>query len=298
VTLRKLAFVAFTCCLTCSGEAPASRARVVVTSGHSYSPQPPVLTKDDLTVTQGSETLPITNLIPMRGERARLELFLLVDNCSNCEPGPKFQELRRFIGSQPSTTAVGVAYIRDGKLAVLESPTPDHQLAIRALSLPEGGKPSNPFSAFKELIEGWRGKASRRVVLMISNGIAPGEASESESASVESAIAAAQRAEVTLYAIYHPSADYQNTNYSRIDSGQVQLSHVAAETGGEAYFLGPAPLPSLAPFLADISEHLANQYLVEFLAQPGEEDLQAISIKCQRDLDLRAPYKVLVPKTK
>ncbi len=64
---------------------------------------------------------------------------------------------------------------------------------------------------------------------------------------------AAQRAGVTVYVIYHPSADYLTTDSSKIYSGQVQLAHVADETGGEAYFLGFGPLPSLAPFLADMT---------------------------------------------
>ena len=99
--------------------------------------------------------------------------------------------------------------------------------------------------------------------------------------SAERAIEAAQRAGVTVYAIYHPSADYLRHDYSKIYSGQVQLAHVADETGGEAYFLGFGPLPSLAPFLADIADHLANQYLLEFLATPGDGTgaLQQVTVK-------------------
>ena len=86
--------------------------------------------------------------------------------------------------------------------------------------------------------------------------------------SAEAALEAAQRAGVTVYAIYHPSADYFASDPSKIYAGQVQLAHVADETGGEAYFLGFGPLPSLAPFLADMADHLANQYLLEFLPIP------------------------------
>ena len=92
---------------------------------------------------------------------------------------------------------------------------------------------------------------------------------------------AAQRAGVTVYVIYHPSADYLESDSSKLYSGQVELSHVADETGGEAYFLGFGPLPSLAPFLADMADHLANQYLLEFLANPGEGPgaLQHVTVK-------------------
>src|SRR5208283_6184630 len=114
---------------------------------------------------------PITKLIPLQGDRGGLELFLLVDNCSNCEPGPKFEELRRFIGSQLPATAVGVAYSQDGQMQVIERPTYDHERAVKALSVPTGGKTSNPFGALADLIKGWPQGSSRRAVLMISNGM-------------------------------------------------------------------------------------------------------------------------------
>ena len=97
--------------------------QMTVTIGHHYGHVPPTLTKDDLTVTQHYEPLTVTRLIPLRGDRAGLELFLLVDNCSSCEPGSKFEELSRFISSQPPTTAVGVAYILNGRLKMAENPT-------------------------------------------------------------------------------------------------------------------------------------------------------------------------------
>src|SRR5579863_6703564 len=151
---------------------PASvPVRMVVTVGHYYGHQPPVLTRDDLTVTRQYEPLKITSVTPFRGDRAGLELFVLVDECSNCEMGSKFDQLRRFIGSQPAQTAVGVAYIQNGQLRIVQTPAFDRERAVRALSVPEGGKPGNPFRALTELIEKWPRGASRRAVLMISSGI-------------------------------------------------------------------------------------------------------------------------------
>jgi hypothetical protein len=133
---------------------------------------------------------------------------------------------------------------------------------------------------------------------MISNGINPAATSNYQDGSAETALEAAQRAGVTVYVIYHPSADYLATDSSQIYSGQVQLSHVANETGGEAYFLGFGPLPSVAPFLADMADHLANQYRLLFLAKPGQEpgDLQPVTVKSKiTDLEVMAPDRVWVP---
>jgi len=275
---------------------------MIVTVGHHYGHPARALTKDDLIVTQHFEPLPVMDLIPLRGDRASLELFLLVDHCSNCEPGSKFEELSRFITSQPPATTVGIAYIQNGRLQLALNPTTDHERAVKALSTPEGSKPASPFGALAELIRSWPQGPSRgpyrRAVLMISNGINPSATDKLQDPSAEAALAEAQRAGVTVYVIYHPSADYRSTDYSQIYAGQVQLSHVAEETGGEAYFLGFGPLPSLAPFLTDLSDHLANQYLLEFDANPAEGSgaLEPVTVKSKiADLDVMVPDKVWVP---
>ncbi len=297
--MNKVVWLAFASSLVAAAQTTASAgvpAEIVVTVGHYYGPETPALTQDSLTITQQYEPLPIANLIPLRG--TGLELFLLVDNCSSCEPGTKFEELRRFIVSQPAATAIGVAYIRDGRLEVAENPTRDRERAVKALSAPEGNKPSNPYDAVTDLIKSWGKNSSRRAVLMITNGINPAAPGTGQDPSVEAAIAAAQRARVTVYAMYHPSADYLVSDLSRIYTGQTQLAHLAMETGGEAYFISFGPLPSLAPFLADLGDHLANQYLLQFLANPAEGPgaLQPVTVKSKvRDVELMVPDRTWVP---
>jgi len=277
---------------------PSAPAKVIVTTGHFYSRPAPPLTANDLTVTQDYEPLPITKLVPLRGDRGGLDLFLLVDNCSNCEAGTQFEDLRKFINAQAAGTRVGVAYIHEGRLKVAVDPTSDRKQAIQALNTPTGNKPVSPFVALAELIRDWKqDSSSRHAVLMISNGIDP-EANEGrQTASAEAAIQGAERAGVAVYAIYHPSADYATADFQKIYTGQVQLAHVAIETGGEAYFLGFGPLPSLSPFLSDIADHLANQYLVEFLARPGEApELEEVTVKSKLSgVEIVAPSKVWIP---
>lgn len=298
--IANIALLAFICPLLSWAQSTAptgTPVQMVVTVGHHYGHVPPVLEQDHLIVIQRFEPLPITNLIPLRGDRADLELFVLVDQCSNCEPGSKFEELTRFIASQPATTKIGVGYIQNGRVQIAENPTVDHERAVQALSPPEGSKPASPFVALTELIRVWPKSAARHAVLMISNGINPAAKDQMQDPSAEAAIEAAQRAGVTVFGIYHPSADYVASDLSLLYAGQVQLAHVADETGGESYFLGFGPLPSLGPFLADVADHLSNQYLLEFLANPGEAPaLQDIRVKSKTgDIELMAPGRVWVP---
>lgn len=132
---------------------------------------------------------------------------------------------------------------------------------------------------------------------MVANGIDRVAKDEYPDVFAEKAINAAQRAGVILYAIYHPSADYLTGDLSEIHAGQVQLAHVAYETGGEAYFIGPGPLRSLDPFFSDIRDHLMNQYMVKFLVPPQEASgFQSITVKSKTpNVEVMAPDKVWVP---
>lgn len=235
--------VILACAIPASAQdVPASTAlaQLVLTLDHLYGETSPALTQSELAVSHDYSPLTITKLTPLTGDRADLEMFLLVDDCSNCELGRKFQELQRFIVAQPSTTRIGVAYIEDGKLKIAAEPSIDRERTLKALSAPTGGKPANPFDALESLITSWKSSATRRVVVLISNGIDPA-AQEIVNASVEKATAAAQRAGVQVYAIYNPIANYLSTDFDEIYTGQVHLAHVAEETGGEAYLLTSGP---------------------------------------------------------
>jgi len=276
-----------------TSHAPAV-AQMIITSD-CYDHDPPPLTADDVIIADGYKSMPIAALVPLRGARADLEIYVLVDNSSNWDLGDRFVDLRKFLDSQPPTTSIGVAYIQDGRLEVAQRPTHDRERAVLALSSPSGGSPSNPFRPLAELIEGWHQDSSRHVVLMISNGIDVG--GWVTNASVETALQVAQRAGVMVYSIYHPGADYLTLDFMTVYSGQVQLAHLVTETGGDGYFQGLGPLPSFAPSLANIGEHLANQYLLEFEPNPEIRGaLHDVSVTSKRqDVHLTGQWRVWVP---
>ena len=200
-TARKLLLAVSACSVLALAQStpPAEiPARVLVTIGHHYEHAPAALTKQNVTVFGQYDPRPIVDLVPLRGDRAGLDIFLLVDNCSNCEVGSRFEELVKFIRAQPATTSFGVAYIQDGKLKVVENPTGNRERAIQALNPPSGSKPASPFGPLADLIHGWNAGAERRAVLMISNGITPAGTETRGDASTEAAVEAAQRAGVPV----------------------------------------------------------------------------------------------------
>jgi len=297
--MRILPIVLLISCIPAFGQLTVQpqtvKARMIVTAAHFYGENVPVLTQKDFSITQLYRPLTVTGVTPLRDN---VEMYLLVDNCSDCEPGPKIDELHKFIRSQPAATAIGVAYVVHGSLRIAEQPTKNREAVIKALSPPTGGPPANPFAALADLITQWKPDSTRHMVVMITNGIDPQAEERQRNAAADAAIEAAQRNAVTVFTIYHPSADYAKGDFYKTYAGQIQIAHVANETGGEAYFLSFGPLPSLGPFLSDITEHLANQYAIEFLIAPSEGTgaFQDVSVKARdRDVEIIAPSRVWVP---
>jgi hypothetical protein len=90
---------------------------------------------------------------------------------------------------------------------------------------------------------------------------------------------------------------YTEITYRAAYSGQVLLAHLAGETGGQAYFSGLGPEPSIAAYLSDIARHLANQYAVEFISDSAGGGLQPVTVNTPNpSLDIIAPYKILAPR--
>lgn len=271
---------------------PGVEVRMILTSADHMNHQPPALKREDVSIADAT----ITGWTPIESGRD-LELYFLIDDAANYDFGSKLQELRRFITAQPASVPIGIAYIHDGSLQIVEKPTTDHERVARALRAPAGSKANNPYCSVSSLIGGWQTQALRREIVVVSAGIDETATEGVVCVNAETAIQDAERGGVVLFALYNPVSNYQSEKWSKVDSGVVDLAHVAYETGGEAYFIGHNPTESVQPFLADIAEHLAHQYLVTFRVSPvPESGFQSIHVSSGTpDRELMTPEKVWVP---
>ena len=273
---------------------PGVEVQMILTSADHMNHQPPVLKPADVTILDAT----ITDWLPLTGRD--LELFFLIDDSATYDLGPKLQDLRQFITIQPDPVSIGVAYIRDGVLHVAENPTTDHRLAARALRAPSGSKVANPYCALSDLIAHWPKKTARREIVIVTSGLDDSAGQSVVCANAETAIHDAERAGVVVYALYNPASNYLSEDWSKADAGLVGLASVSYETGGEAYFVGHTPALSFEPFLADIEEHLAHQYLVTIrLAPAAESAFQPVFVTSGTpDRELMKPEKLWVPAPK
>jgi len=271
---------------------PGVEVQMILTSADHMNHNPPALKPADITISDAT----ITDWMPFEGGRD-LDLFIVIDDSADYDFAVGLQELKRFVMAQPLSASIGVAYIHDGALRIVENPTTDRQLAVRALRPPLGSKTANPYCALSELIHGWQTKSLRREVVMVTAGVDDAATGEPVCVSAETATRDAERAGVEVFALYNPASDYVSKDWAKVDAGLVSLASVCYETGGEAYFVGHTPALSIEPFLADITEHLAHQYLVKFRVTPMPDGgFQTIFVRpAKADQELMKPERIWVP---
>jgi hypothetical protein len=282
-------------------QSPASGPAVhmVVTAEARHGTDVPVIQKEDVMVYQGRDRVKATDWIPLQGEHAELELFLLLDDAAGSSLGSQLEDLRRFINSQPATTRIGVGYMRNGTVEIVQNLTNDHNKAATSLRLPSGdpGVNASPYFSVSDLIKRWPEAPVRREILMVSDGIDRYGTGGASDPYVDQAVEQAQRAGIVIFSIYSPGADHFGHSFWRINWGQNYLSQLSDETGGESFYLGSGPPVSLSPYLDGLSRRLLNQYLLTFLAKPAKKaGMQGVKLRTEvSNAQLVAADSVYVP---
>ncbi len=272
---------------------------LVTVEPHHGSTVSPV-NREDVMVYEGKDRDSVTEWIPAQGDRAALELFVLLDDGSSSSLGTQLDDIRKFINAQPASTKVGIAYMQNGMARIVQDLTADHAQAAKALRLPMGVRGANgsPYFSLSDLIKHWPESSGRREVLMASDGIdlyyGTGDLDDPY---VNEAIDNAQRAGIVVSAIYTPGVGHFGHDYWQTYWGQLYLAQVASKTGGESYYIGfNGPPVAFAPYLDDFAQRLGHQYFLTFLAKPPKKSgLQPVKLRTEvPNVDLVSADKVWV----
>jgi hypothetical protein len=277
----------------------------------------PPLQPEDVKVKQGKNFLQVTQLIPARGDNAALQLLILIDDTLNTSVGNNLSDIKDFINAQPSSTLIGVAYMSNATVKVVQNFTADHDLAVKAVRLPLGSLSSmdSPYLSLISLVKSWPQQKVRREVLMVTDGIdrLRGEKPQPSrlgpnygsvyhsmptiSTDATSASEISQRYNVIVYSLYATGVGRAGRSSWDLQLGLSGLSKIADETGGECYSLGTSTLVSFKPYLERLQKLLSNQYYVVFQAVPGKKaGLQRVNIRTElSNSEILAPDNVWVP---
>jgi len=246
---------------------PAGSTYTLVTvEPHKGAPPDAKLRTGDVMLYESRDRVPVTEVTPLAGQP--VELYVVIDDTVGEDFGQRFDDLRKFVNAQAAITAVGLAYMHNGTVDILAKPTTDHGSAAKALRLPLGNTGSSPYESITELLKQWPPSTARHEIVMISSGIEPFGGNELSNPEVDSAISAAQRAVVPVFAIYAPPSGHWGHSFWRTNWGQTYLSRLADETGGESYDITGINAVSYAPYLDDITQRLQRQYRVAFTPEP------------------------------
>jgi len=288
----------------------------------------PILRPENVQVKQGKTSLKVDHLIPARGDNAALQLFILIDDTCDTSIGNSLNDIRDFINAQPATTVVGIGYMSNATIQIVQNFTADHAAAAKAIRLPRGSVSSmdSPYLSLISLLKGWPEQKVRREVLMVSDGIdrlrndpatragysptygggtrraqmptstmSTGMSTISPDADTASTMA--QRYGVIVHGIYATGVGRLGRNAWEAQLGQGGVGKIADESGGEYYSLGTQNLVSFKPYLDRLQRVLDNQYYLVFGAVPkNKAGLQRVGISTETPgFEIAAADNVWVP---
>jgi hypothetical protein len=250
--------------------------RMTVTASVPDGKRMPEINPADIVVKQGKNRLQVSEWVPAQGERAGLDLFILIDDASDTSLGSQLDDLRNFVKAQAPTTSVGIGYMRNATVQIAQNFTTDREAAAKAIRLPLGtpGAYGSPYLSAIDLMKRWPEHPNRRELLIVTDGVdrarrGPFRHGLGVNPDVDSASAVAQRTGTTIYALYSPGVGRYHRNYWEALNGQMFISKLAEETGGESFYLGLQRPVSFKPYLDSLQKIFDNQYLLSFTAAPG-----------------------------
>lgn len=277
----------------------------------------PRLRQDEVKVKRGKTFLQVTQLIPAQGDNAALQLMILIDDTLDPAVGGNLNDIKEFIKAQQPSTVVGIGYMSNAGVNIVQNFTADHDLAIKAMRQPRGAFSTmdSPYLSLISLVKAWPQQKVRREVLMLSDGIdrlrgenpRPSQLGPSYgpvyhsmptiSVDASSASEISQRYNVIVHSLYAVGVGRVARSSWDLQVGLSGLSKIADETGGECYSLGTSNLVSFKPYLERFQRALDNQYYLVFLATPGKKaSLQGVKIQTEvTNSEILAPDNVWVP---
>jgi len=263
-----------------------------------------------LTVSVNDHKEPLSAWSPVLPANA--QVALLIDDGLRESVGREIDNLRKFVRTLPPGVEVLIGFMQYGHVVADQPFTSDHELAASSVHLPGGlpGMSASPYLCLSDFVKKWPGSRSSgsvadtgapathkaRFVLMISNGVDPYNGSTSMmnqgSPYVDAAVKDAQRAGVTVYAIYYGDAGIRGG--SADNSGQNYLQQLTQATGGTSFWEGSGNPVSMAPFLGMFQHAIAETYVATFPAPASgnpQKDLLRVKITAP-NTKLRAPEEV------
>ncbi|MGO9641604.1 MAG: hypothetical protein ACLP1Y_09905 [Candidatus Acidiferrales bacterium] len=275
---------------------------VLVTVASKGKTPPPDVPQDAVVVHQDGQTRRVLDWQPLSQGGSSLDLVVYVDDSLDHSVGVALMDAAAFIRALPPNTRVEVAYSLSGQPQIGQAFTTDHEAAVKALHIPLGRSTGSYglFTGLSEFVQGWPEGATRREILVISDGIdlmrGFSQALPGENQDLESLTNLLRREGIAVFTIFANGGSAELHSEEMVTVGQSCLQYLSDETGGEA-FLSVSTAPSFTPYLDQLSQELAHQYLLTFAAvTTSKPKLSKLQVGAEvRGIVIYAPAHVNVP---
>jgi VWFA-related protein len=277
----------------------ATVTTVVTVLGPKYTP-PPAVGKDDTSVFEKKEKQKVSSWVPAQGDKAALELAIVIDDMDASDLGLQFADISNFIKAQPKSAGIGIFYARNGTVQPASQFSTDHDAVAKSLRLPlgRGAAYSSIYLSLMDLIKNWPVTGARREILLLADGIDRFRG-DPFSPDVTATYETAQKAGVIIHALFTSGVDRASRNFFRVSQGQSNLAQIADATGGESFFQGTQTPISFAPFLAQLDMVLKNQYWLSWTTSRSKKakgELRSFRVTTEiSNVEIAAAEKIFVP---
>ncbi len=268
---------------------------VVTVLGPSFTAPPP-LGKDDVIVHLKDQREDVTAWNPAQGSRGELHLAILIDD--GIDLGPRLDELRKFVQTQPNSSSIGVFYASNGTTLAAAPFSTNHELVARKIRITfgPGSASTSVYLSLVDVMKKMQAIGGRREILLISDGHDPlrGDLQDPD---VDRVVSIAEKNGVVIHTLYS-SVGRRRSSFG-LTLAQGSLIKVASGSGGQSFSQGFSTPVSYTPFLNQLDMVLHNQYFLTFSAPRSAKmkgEFRSLKVATeQRDVAITAPSRVFVP---
>ena len=149
--------------------------RAIVTAEQKDGGGSVEITRDQVTVNASGKQAAVRNWTHLKGENAAVQIYVVIDDGTRSDVANQYDDLRKFMQSQPASTEIGVAYLQNGMALIAQKVTADHAAATKALRVPmsQPGIAASPYMGLSDLFKKWPAAETRREVLLLTSGEDP-----------------------------------------------------------------------------------------------------------------------------
>jgi len=280
--------------------------------GENTGPLAPLVKEDIGEIKIGGKVAPVTGFDPLLKGPHTLQLMVLFDSMQMLGSNTgQFDDIKQFFHDLPPNVEIGVGWMLQGKVKVVQTFTTDRDLAGKAL-VAKGREEAastksdngNPFRCLADLAAHWPDgdPAKLRAVLMFTDGIirnnSAGQDSQDQmNPDVEAASNNLQRSGIVPFPFFYLDVVAPDPNRSEGGQleGQQNFAQLDEGTGGSGLFEGMFAPGSFSPLLNRLYTIFQSDAVVTVAAPGAPGKLQRLDLKSNRDdIRLLGPDQVMI----